>query len=500
MRHLALGVLTIFVLASAQARESVFRFHLNGEPYGLDPATLSSASGGYLIGNLFRGLYRFDSQLGLTPEGATDCKNVKQTLVCDLNPNIKWSDGTDVLASDYVYAFRRIFQLKSPHTEQLLALKNAREILKGQKPIETLGIRALSPLKLEFTFAARDPEFRYRLALTSLAPVRRKIPSREQAENLITNGPYQITKWERGQRIDLKPNPYYYQAGERPPVQVLFIDDDSIALNLYEKGSLTFLRRLPTSHIEAYHRSKEFYQFPMARFDYLGFGPALEKLPTLRKALSLSLEYPELKKIFHSFGMPGCPSPPDLINEPLPCLKPDLPRAKRLWASLPESVRNKTWTLAFSKLGGEDNQKGMEWVQNQWQKNLGVKIELRSEEQGSFLRLARAKKFDIFRKGVGLDRPTCLAALEIFRSSNPENYMGLNLASYDETLDRLGQSAHRADQKRLCKQAIETLLKEPIIIPLGQIHFTILAKPEFTGWSLNSLNQLDLTHLRASAP
>jgi oligopeptide transport system substrate-binding protein len=50
--------------------------------------------------------------------------------------------------------------------------------------------------------------------------------------------------------------------------------------------------------------------------------------------------------------------------------------------------------------------------------------------------------------------------------------------------------------KKLCTDAIHILADENWIVPLGEIHFSLLVSPKFTGWKLNSLNQLDLTGLK----
>ena len=42
---------------------------------------------------------------------------------------------------------------------------------------------------------------------------------------------------------------------------------------------------------------------------------------------------------------------------------------------------------------------------------------------------------------------------------------------------------------------MDFLMKNYFLIPLGAIHFSMLAKPEFTGWKLNQMNQLDLSNL-----
>jgi oligopeptide transport system substrate-binding protein len=278
-------------------------------------------------------------------------------------------------------------------------------------------------------------------------------------------------------------------------VEALFVEDDSTALRLYELGKLTFLRRFPSAQIPSYRHRPDFVQFPMARFDYIGFGPALKNYPRLRQALSLSMDFENFAKLFDAMGRPGCPSlPVNLYNAPV-CLKFDRERAKKLFEKEPWPSDVKK-LLQFSKLGGDDIQRSAEWFQGQWQKNLGLLVEISAQEQTSYLRELRANPPPLFRKGIGLERPSCLAGLENFAKESPENFIHLDSTEYFEILDKLRRESNPTKAKKLCTRALHILIDESWIIPLGEIHFTMLVNPHYQGWKVNSINQLDLANLR----
>ncbi|MGE4130079.1 MAG: peptide ABC transporter substrate-binding protein [Bdellovibrionales bacterium] len=483
----------LFSLAMA-AETLPFSFHLFSEPHNLDPQMTHSASGNYLFYNIYRGLYRFDSDRGLIPDGADKCELSGLNLTCKLRSR-KWSNGAPITADDYVKSFQRLInpKLSSPQADVLFSLKNARSIWSGKLKPESLGAKAVdaSTLRLELEFS--DQEILFRLIHPALSPLPPGgfLPKESAAEQ-VTSGVYQIKEWRSGHQIQLRPNNGYDDRKDRPNLVVYFLDNDSTALRLYELGKMTFLRRVTAGEIPRLRSKKEFHQVPMARFDYVGFGPSLVKYPNLRAALVRAVDFKLFLKLFDTRSPPGCPSfPPQFMDKGF-CLKPDLDKAKSLAKDTkwPERLE-----FQYSLMGGDDIARAAEWFQGQWKKNLGHSVELRSQEQGVYLRTLKADPPDIFRKGVSLDRPTCLAALEIFTKGQSENYIRLDDSRYDQLVQQLAEATPK-DRPRKCREATEYLFNTNRLIPLGEMHFSVMAKPGFVGWRLNSLNQLDLTDLR----
>lgn len=479
-----------------------FSFQLLSEPHSLDPALSRGSSGSYLLSNTYRSLFRYDTNMGLIPEGAKSCvyQNNKRIL-CELNPLIKWSNGKDIKAQQYVVAFQRILspETKSPHSEFLLNLKNAKKILLGELPPQSLGVRAPSDHQLVFELDKEDSEFLYNLIYPALSPIYSpSFPKREDAHKLVVNGPYMFKTWTPGKLIHLVRNPHYpNQDYVYPSVEIMLIEEDSTALRVYESKKMSFLRRLSSSNIPKYKNTPGFFQVPVARFDYIGFGPQFRNDKNLRKALALSLNYIQLQNILMAKGRPGCPSLPSQLMSFTPCYNFDPKLAKLALKKSFTTLKNVK--IHYSKLGGDDIAKSMEWVQHQWKKNLNINLELSPQEDGIYLRQLKHNPPEIFRKGISLDRPTCLAGVEIFEKDHSENYIKLNDPKFHKKLENLKKSTSEKNKKQYCSEIIKHLLDEYYIIPLGEIHFSMLENLEFTDWSINELNQLDLTHLKAKS-
>ncbi|MCB0342962.1 MAG: hypothetical protein KDD59_12020, partial [Bdellovibrionales bacterium] len=467
----------------AQSKPSTtkaFRFHIVEDPMSLDPARVRGVAADYVFNNLFRSLYRFDSEKGLVPEGATRCDwTTSKKLACQLNTNVKWSDGTIVVAEDYVRAFERLFatSAKSEAVSSLLALAGAKERLSNPQTKTPLGITTKGSYELHFQLDSDDKDFLERLTVPVFAPIPKDgIPDISDPQKLKTNGPYKIHSWQRERKVTLIPNPHYpFGNPHRPLVEIYVVNDHSTAHNLYLAGRLDFLRQLATSEIPKYENTRGFFRVPMLRFDYIGFGEGLSQNSALRKALSLALNFEELKTLYHSEGWPGCPGLPESFFTKKPCIKYASKNAKNLAQSLDDHAKpSLPLPLLYSKVGGEDFRIGMEWMQNQWKKHLNLPIEIKPIESGMLIYSIKKHKNGLFRKSAPLDRPTCLAAIEIFESNHPENFIGLSSKTFDQYIEQLRQTNQPTQRKKLCTEATQLLLDNHHLIPLGEMQYSML--------------------------
>lgn len=499
-------------LAATSPSSSVFRFTLSVEPNGADPARLGSSEAHYFLVNVLKGLYVVDKNGVEQPEIGrcvwTGKESERKQLRCEIKKGARWSDGEPIRAKDFLESWQRLLApgAKGAGASVLSTIENAAAIHKGSAQPETLGVKVTSERVLEIKLQDSDPEFLQRLAHPALVATRSGFTyDRDGIVKAPVSGPYKVVEWKTGGRIKLESNSSYSTIQNtkypRPPVEILVVEDDETAINLYREGTLTFLRRLPTHYLRRIRETNDskmladLHQIPVVRFDYVGFGPALRQSLEFRQALASALNYEELRILYSALGIPGCPSIEPKWMTDIPCHKFDLAHAKAAWEKVPNDLKTKRWTLHFSKLGGDDIQKGMEWIQSQWKKNLGLNIELKAVEQGVYLQSLRTNTPDLFRKGVGLDRSTCLAAVEIFEKSDPENFIQLDRADYQAGLAKLRTAQDDQARRKACTELIRVLIRDAEIIPLGRIHFSLLAKPQYQGWVLNPLNHLDLSRL-----
>lgn len=439
---------------------------------------------------------RYHSLDRLKPAGAKSCVRGRGRLTCRLDPSHRWSDGSPILARDYVAAARRLVDpaIASPHAQILFTLKNAKGIFQGKTPAAKLGVRDPDPRTVEFEFEDDDPEFEYKLIHPALSPLPPEgFPTFEGASTARFSGPYRVSEWKQGVLVKFSPNPYFKSTTSepRPAAEAYFVDEDSTALRMYESRKLDFLRRLVATEVARHLTDPELRRIPQARFDYIGFGPALDDKPDLRAALSEGIDYGATKALFLSQTQMGCPSlPASYLDRPV-CHRYRLGPSQAIAKAYGGSG---ALEFQFSRMGGDDIARAVEWFQGQWRR-LGLQVRLESREQSVYVAGLKVSPPALFRKGVGLDRPTCLAAAEIFVSGHPDNLIRLHDPTYDRLVAALARAQNETSRRRACRLAIQRLLDTHRIIPLGEMNFSVLARPQFRGWDLNELNQLDLGNL-----
>lgn len=120
----------------------------------LDPAFYSSVSENYVGNNLVEPLLARDPKTGNFVARAAKSFTVSPDglmIIFHLKPNLFWSDGKKIKASDIEYSLKRILDPtnKSPHLQKLMAIRGAEEASEGAALVPgQLGIVVENDLKL----------------------------------------------------------------------------------------------------------------------------------------------------------------------------------------------------------------------------------------------------------------------------------------------------------------------------------------------------------------
>ena len=175
----------------------------------------------------------------------------------------------------------------------------------------------------------------------------------------------------------------------------------------------------------------------LSRFDYIGFGPTAMSSIHFRKAIVHAVDYQEFVKVFNALGRPGCPSSPEKWTKTAVCYDFNMAKANDAWALVPEGLKSSRHALFISTAGGEDLRRIAEWYREQWKKNLGLEVDIQPLDFGVMTEEIRKRPPTLFRRGVPLDRPTCLAALENFETGNLDNFVLLADSQYDKAVANL---------------------------------------------------------------
>lgn len=266
------------------------------------------------------------------------------TYVFQLNPNIKFSDGSLATPEDVVFSLKRQAYLKGPASW----FQDGVQSVDKSGPSEvTIKLKSLNP---DWLFLLTSPF----LSIASAATL--KAHGGTDATDAATtdtarawldqhsagSGPFMLETWEHGAQLTVTRNPYYW--GRQPRFERIvfkFVKDPDVQRDLLVRGDAHIAANLtPDLATEVQKNPKiEVLNIPSLGFPWLGVhvnrNPAL-KNPKTWEAIKYAIDYDGLAKIYLGGGqyIASC-IPPGLPNA-LPVeerIKRDPARAKAALAA-----------------------------------------------------------------------------------------------------------------------------------------------------------------------
>jgi oligopeptide transport system substrate-binding protein len=172
---------------------------------------------------VWAGLLRFNPDLKPVPDIAEswDVNADATVFTFHIRKDSKWTDGSPVTAKDFDYSFRRQLNpaTKAPYASFLYdVIKNGEAYNTGKITDDsTLGIKVIDDYTLQITTehpAGYAPAiFAYSAALPANKGAVEKFGDQwTEAANIVTNGPFKLTKWNHGVGWELAKHDGYWNA------------------------------------------------------------------------------------------------------------------------------------------------------------------------------------------------------------------------------------------------------------------------------------------------
>jgi len=239
---------------------------LASEPDTLDPALNSAVDGATMIAHLFSGLAKWsqDAQgnLILVADAAKELvKGVSNadgsvTYTYTLRDGLKWSDGKDVTAKDFEFAWKR-----AASAELAADYGYMFDVVKGfdvenSCATESFAVKALDDKTLQVTTSNYVPYWNELLAFPVYFPVREDVVSNKawatDPATYVCNGPYTISAWDHNSLITLSKNENYYDAATitMDEINCYLSDDANNMLANFKSGAWQMIDDVPTEEIK----------------------------------------------------------------------------------------------------------------------------------------------------------------------------------------------------------------------------------------------------------
>lgn len=262
------------------------------------------------IGNSESNLLRVDEKGKLQPELAKSVEVSEDglTYTATLRDGLKWSDGSELTAKDFVYSWQRIVDPATASEYAYLTfdahLKNAEEINSGaNKDINSLGVKAEGN-KVIFTLSKPSPQFKSLLSFANFMPQKEEFVKKAgkdygtSSDKQIYSGPYTVEKWNgTSGTFKLVKNKNYWNAKavKTKTVNVQTVKKPDTAVQMYKQGKLDMANISGTSAIyNANKKNKDVVDVPEATTAYMVYNQTgkVEALANtkIRQALNLATD------------------------------------------------------------------------------------------------------------------------------------------------------------------------------------------------------------------
>ena len=247
--------------AASGAAMDVLSVCLASEPATIDPALNSSVDGATLIIHAFSGIAGYrqvaDGSLELYADCAEELSEGVEnedgtvTYTYTLRDGLKWSDGSDLTAADFVYAWNRAVAPETAADYGYMMDVIARN------DDESLAVEATDDKTLVVTLANYVPYWNELLAFPTYMPVKQSaVEASPEAwatdpATYVCNGAYTLSSWDHNSVMKYVKNDYYHNADAVTVGELDFYlsDDANNMLANFQNGDWQMIDDVPTNEI-----------------------------------------------------------------------------------------------------------------------------------------------------------------------------------------------------------------------------------------------------------
>ena len=484
--------------------------NLASEPQTMDPALNTTSDGSNMANHLFEGLMKWEDSgaevngsdgtahsAQLAPGQAesyekTENEDGTVTYTFKLRDGIKWSDGKDVTAGDFEYAWKRLVDpaTAADYSYMLDCVVNANEIIAGEKDASELAVKAVDDKTFEVTLVNDLPYFEELCAFPAMMPVRQDIIE-EAGDNwtfdvatYISNGAYKMKEWTHNSQIVVEKNENYYDYEKLGPETITFklMDNQNAMLSGFNSGELDFIEDVPQAEIANLIASGD-----MKIVDYIGTYYVCFQTqkapfddPKVRKAFSLAIDRTYIVNqvtqsgqveaggfvpagVYDAEGATGDDfrtvggdyyKPTDADYE----ANCEEARALLAEAGYPDGEGFPVVEYLYNT---SDAHKAVaEALQYMWEEELGVKVTLNNQEWAAFLQTRKDGDYSIARNGWIADYNDPISFLDMWMTGGGNNDAQYENEEYDSLIKEAKTTTDVKERMELLHKAEDKIIGE----------------------------------------
>ncbi len=491
------------------------------EPQTIDPALNSAVDGAIMTQHMFEGLMKWsDSGHPVNEKGnmnyaalaagqaesyeKTDNGDGTVTYTFKIRSDAKWSDGQPVTANDFVYSWQRLANplTAADYCYMIDMVQGYAAVNAGEADPTTLGVSAPDESTFVVNLTYDCPYFLEICAFPAAFPVRQDIieaygdtwTTDDNSSHYISNGPWKLAEWVHDSYIKMVPNEYHYDAANLGPNSLTFqlMEDQNSMLAAYRSGDLQFIEDMPVDEIAGLLASGE-----LNIVDYIGtyyvcyqtqaapFDNAL-----VRQAFTLAIDSKYIvEQVTQTGQVPATGFVPAGIYDADPngddfrtvggdywdapvddaTYQANCEKARQLLAEAgyPNGEGFPTVTYLYNT---SDAHKAVgEALQQMWQEELGVTVQLQNQEWNAFLETRKKGEYQIARNGWIADYNDPCSFLDMWYTDGGNNDAQYSNPEYDAMIDAAKATSDPAERMSYFHKAEDIIIGQDWA--LGPIYF-----------------------------
>ena len=493
--RIGLGAITLFSAASLAAcggsssssssSSDEINWYTPTEISTLDISKVTDAYSSIAIGNSGSNLLRRDEDGDLQPDLAekVEVSDDGLTYTATLRDNLKWSDGSDLTAEDFVYTWQRIVDPSTASEYAYLVsdahVLNADEVIAGTKGVDELGVKA-DGNKVIFTLSSPSPQFMSLLSFANFMPQSKEFVEKTgddyatTSEKALYSGPYTVEDWNgTSGTFTLVKNKYYWDADnvKTKKVNVQTVKKADTAVQMYKDGELDTASISGTDAIYNANKNRDdVVDVPEATTAYMVYNESgsTEALTNtkIRQALNLATDREGIVKAaidtgstvanaLAPTGLETLPDGTDLSKYVAADYSYDEKEAAKLFKEGLAELGTDSVTLTITADSDSPVAKAtVDYIKQTWEDALpGLTVEEKLVTFKQRLQDSKNQNFDIVMTLWTGDYPEGSTFYGLFTSTSSYNYGKISDATYDAayqkalTTDALDPAAAAEDYK-----------------------------------------------------
>lgn len=461
----------------------------------MNPTTTSDVASADILRMTTAGLYKLDENDQPVPDLAeeTTVSDDGLTYTFKLREDAKWNNGDPVTAHDFVYAWTIAMKKETASVYGFILynnIKNGDKFFAGECKAEELGCKALDDYTLEVTFNTPLAYALNLFAFQSYLPVNQKIYEaagknadgtsmyNKDVDTMAYNGPYYISEWVHDDHITLTKNEDFYDADsiKIPKIKYTMMTDANTRLNAFQAGQVDCInvnaeqvKQLQTMNepVYSYTDNGSWY------FQYNLKGNKIMSNAKVRMALGNAIDPKAyVENVVANGSVVANGLVPTSINGANngkyvdgrdDLLDHDTAGAKALFdEGLKElgMTVDEIGTLEYVCDDQSGARKEAEYFQSQWEKVLGINVEIKPMAFKARLSVMETGDFDIVFAGWSPDYNDAMTFLDMFMIGNGNNYGKYDNEEYNDLMKQAMNEVDAAKRQEIMQKAETILVKD----------------------------------------